>query len=223
MAVASVKIICKDCGKEFEWRRKCYNRKEANNSEEWAKENVNQCPDCWHKEQMEIKNQKEKESSDAFAAELEKYNLPALTGTEKQVEWATTIRNNAVGKTISQKPTEIFWEMIESHTDAKWWIDHRDEVTRSVYEFVSLLMEDTEKQKKDKEITEKISEIKKPSAPDVLAGHKWNQKIYGKSGNYSVYPDGEKVSITDEQAEEIREYLAAKEEYKKKVEEIKCQ
>lgn len=45
--------------------------------------------------------------------------------------------------------------------------------------------------------------------------------IYGKEGNYSIYPDSEKVMITDEQAAEIREYLKQKEKYKKKVEEIK--
>lgn len=67
----------------------------------------------------------------------------------------------------------------------------------------------------------KIAEIIKPSAPKILKGHRWNQKIYGKAGNYSIYPDGEKVIITDEQALEIKEYLKLKEEYKKKVEEIK--
>lgn len=78
--------------------------------------------------------------------------------------------------------------------------------------------------KKHKEWIEKrskIAEIIKPSAPKILKGHKWNQKIYGKTGNYSIYPDGEKVIITDEQALEIEEYLKLKEEYRKKVEEIK--
>lgn len=76
-------------------------------------------------------------------------------------------------------------------------------------------------QKKWKDKNSKVTEIVKPDVPDVLKGHKWNQKIYGKSGNYSVYPDGQKVMITDEQAEEIKRYLIAKEEYNKKVEEIK--
>ena len=78
-----------------------------------------------------------------------------------------------------------------------------------------------EKHKKWEEKHLKIAGIPKPVAPDVLRGHRWNQKIYGKEGNYSIYPDSEKVMITDEQAAEIREYLKQKEEYKKKVEEIK--
>lgn len=74
-----------------------------------------------------------------------------------------------------------------------------------------------EKQAAWKEKHEKIAMIKRPAAPAVLAGHKWNQKIYGKSGNYSVYTDGEKVEITDEQAEEIKIYLVKKEKYAKKL------
>ena len=78
-----------------------------------------------------------------------------------------------------------------------------------------------QKQKRWLENRKKIELIDKPSVPEILKGHKWNQKIYGKSGNYTIYPDGEKISITDEQAEEIKLYLVAKEEYKKKIEEIR--
>lgn len=67
----------------------------------------------------------------------------------------------------------------------------------------------------------RIASIPKPNVPDVLKNCKWNQKIYGKSGNYSIYPNGEKVMITNEQAKEIEDYLKEKEEYSKKVAEIK--
>lgn len=78
-----------------------------------------------------------------------------------------------------------------------------------------------DRQKEWKEKKDKIAAIEKPTAPSVLKGHKWNQKIYGKSGNYSIYIDGEKTAITNEQAEEIKIYLISKEEYKKKVGEVK--
>lgn len=77
-----------------------------------------------------------------------------------------------------------------------------------------------EQKRKWQEIREKKNAIEKPKVPEVLKGHKWNQKIYGRPGNYSVYPDGEKVSISDAQAEEIREYLQEKAEYKKRLEEV---
>jgi len=78
-----------------------------------------------------------------------------------------------------------------------------------------------ERQKEWREKKEKIDLIKKPAVPEVLKGCTWNQKIYGKAGNYFIYPNGDKKLITDEQAEEIKNYLTLKEEYRKKVDEIK--
>lgn len=76
-----------------------------------------------------------------------------------------------------------------------------------------------QKQWQDKQ--NQIDQIKKPAVPEKLKGCRWNQKVYGKAGNYSIYPNGEKVILTDDEAEEIKNYLILKEEYKKKVEEIK--
>ena len=77
-----------------------------------------------------------------------------------------------------------------------------------------------DQQKKWMEKKDEINAIEKPIVPEVLKGRKWNQKIYGKSGNYSIYPNGEKTFITDEQAEEIKNYLELKEEYRKKIESV---
>lgn len=59
---------------------------------------------------------------------------------------------------------------------------------------------------KQKERETKLADLLKEE-PDLIKGKKWNQKIYGKSGNYSIYPDGEKVNISDEEAEELKKYL----------------
>lgn len=68
---------------------------------------------------------------------------------------------------------------------------------------------------------EQIDAIPKPIIPEIIKGHYWNGRIYGKSGNYCVYLDKEKTPITDEQEKEITDYLTTKEEYDKKVDEIK--
>lgn len=67
----------------------------------------------------------------------------------------------------------------------------------------------------------KVAEIAKPDVPEIIKGCKWNQKIYGKAGGYSIYPNGQKTMISDKQADEIKKYLKAKDEYDRKVEEIK--
>jgi len=79
------------------------------------------------------------------------------------------------------------------------------------------------KDKKQAEQAEKLSQIEKPICPDILSGVKWNGKIYGKKGYYNFYNNGNKVNITDEQAEQIREYLELKAEYNAKVREINNQ
>lgn len=111
--------------------------------------------------------------------------------------------------------------------------DLQDEITKAVSIGADSVVSDrglfaminyqiaVDKQNEWKKIKSQVSAIEKPSAPVVLKGHKWNQKIYGRAGNYSIYPDGEKVSITDEEAEEIKAYLLAKEEYNKKIEGLK--
>jgi hypothetical protein len=66
----------------------------------------------------------------------------------------------------------------------------------------------------------KIDAIAKPICPNVLKGHKWNGNIYGRSGNYTIYPDGIKTSITDAEVKEIEAYVIAKGAYKKAIAEI---
>lgn len=65
-----------------------------------------------------------------------------------------------------------------------------------------------------------IAAIEKPVKPEFLSG-RWNGKVYGKKGNYSIYLDGNKKELTDIEAEEAKTYQLAKAEYDKKVAEIK--
>lgn len=78
-----------------------------------------------------------------------------------------------------------------------------------------------EEQKKWYDMHDKISAIKKPDKPEIVAGHYWNQKIYGKHGQHRIYLDKKETFITDEDALQIKKYLDEKNEYSKKVEEIK--
>lgn len=45
--------------------------------------------------------------------------------------------------------------------------------------------------------------------------------MYGRKGNFTVYPDGVKTCISDEQADEIEKYSVAKAKYIKEAKEIK--
>lgn len=110
------------------------------------------CPECYQEAKKEAQKEADKES----ATLTKEYELPELTGSEKQVTWANTLRmcffKDAL-KTQEQlretdKPRARFYHtdkekevsltiddalaMIDLgfrvHTDARFWIDHRFEI-----------------------------------------------------------------------------------------------
>lgn len=88
--MARVKINCKCelCGGTFEHIKFKNNRTEAEKYEEWAKENITVCPDCYRRNEEE----------EAKKTASEKAELPELTGTEKQVAYAEKLRAKIVSK-----------------------------------------------------------------------------------------------------------------------------
>ena len=65
------------------------------------------------------------------AAELSVYNsanLPALTGTPKQIEWANKIRCEKY-----QMFANRGFEHVANESTAVWWIDHRSDVETEIY------------------------------------------------------------------------------------------
>ncbi len=108
------------------------------------------CPDCY-KRQLQY----EKECKDRDAAEKSKeMNLPELSGTEKQVAWANSLRINVIDSLYSgckkiddklndkgldtipdenvgmKEIVDAVEYFIQKHTDAKFWIETRDTVIR---------------------------------------------------------------------------------------------
>ncbi|MDD5486725.1 MAG: hypothetical protein PHW65_04145 [Dehalococcoidales bacterium] len=114
---------------------------------EWrlAREAEKLCYECWQKQ---LKEEREKENQEAAEAAKE-MNLPELTGTEKQIAWAETIRQKMLAdidefifrnvnkeQRNAPKLREAI-EHIKSKTEARWWIDNRKVEYR--YEFAHLL------------------------------------------------------------------------------------
>ena len=76
------------------------------------------CSDCYKAEQ----DAKRQANIDVCSA------LPALTGSDKQIAWATKIRAD---KYNMFKGTRF--DYIKNETSAAWWIDHRDDVESEIY------------------------------------------------------------------------------------------
>jgi len=106
------------------------------------------CPQCY-KEAMIEKRDKERAERRAKAIEnATKNNLPELTGSQKQIDWALTIRDeylndflnalhnytvqvNQIGISEEQKnillaDLEDIKNFFADKTEAKFWINHRD-------------------------------------------------------------------------------------------------
>ena len=87
------------------------------------------CPCCYKAEQQ-----------DKAAKRAEKWELPALTGSPKQIAWAERIRSefflqieemekesgqSATDSAAKNKRFGEFFNWIKSQTEANFWIDHR--------------------------------------------------------------------------------------------------
>ena len=90
------------------------------------------CPDCWKAEQ-----QAKRDAEDAAAAaEAKAQELPALSGSEKQIAWAETIRQkffNAISPLAEKVLPDAIdaWtaavDSFQRETAARWWIDNREQ------------------------------------------------------------------------------------------------
>lgn len=102
------------------------------------------CDDCF-------KKQREKENAEANAKakkEAEAMELPELTGSEKQIAWATTLRQEFIGKAENwlKDEEELFEEdvteyrealdwLLRSKTKSRFWIDTRRNCPGDVLKF----------------------------------------------------------------------------------------
>lgn len=103
---------------------------------EWRLETIEPsklCSECYQKQLAEQRERDNREAAEA----AKDMRLPALTGTEAQIPWAETIRQQLladidmyvyefVGEKHRNDPKLVeAIENIKAKTEARWWIDHR--------------------------------------------------------------------------------------------------
>lgn len=150
MAIAKIELTCRCCGKTFTMRKECHNRAEADSFEAWAEQNIDMCLKC----------RDEKRRSAELASVAESIDeLPALTGSAKQISWASSIREDRIisfnkdfNKSSFEDPEaiETLWRLaLQAKTSAAWWIDNRN---GDIYDFViNVLGNDTKLVEKTEE------------------------------------------------------------------------
>jgi DNA-directed RNA polymerase subunit RPC12/RpoP len=237
MAKATAECKCVECGTTFTKTKTCYNRTEANNWEQWAVDNYTQCPSCWGKEQRK----KEEETPLQLIIDCDPFSQTIIfhfAGNSKPVKdqikdlgytWGDMPMHGFLGILETKRPPLCWYKMIKLEEMEKELqnVKRLNPVIKNNMTEIDIIAfanekkryekEQIEKAKQEQEKQAKIDAIPKPKVPAKLAGHKWNQTIYGKKGNYTIYPDGVKTSITDDEKEEIDRYVIAKAEYKKAI------
>lgn len=136
MAKARIKMTCAECGAEYYAEKNCYNRREADSWEAWMATQEGCCPTCYAKLKAAKRDAERAEATARAAEQSAAHNLPALTGTEKQVAWATTIRAQALNEALESHNGSLdnlndvgrqvlAAAMAHMPTEATWWIDRR--------------------------------------------------------------------------------------------------
>lgn len=164
MALAKITIICKSCGKEFQVRKSCYNSSAARQYEAWAQEHICECPECY--------------AARTQAEELAGIDLSiALSGSEKQIAWAESLRikyARACAKVIRKKDKEneaallsALNSIIAEHTEARYWIDHREDTEEQIIAIVEAEMKRLREEEAKENITKEETSMKIISLKEI--------------------------------------------------------
>jgi hypothetical protein len=147
MAKATATFTCSACGRDYTRTTTHYNREAADHWEAWAR-NIPEglCPECYKADQQ-AKRDAALVAQKAKTPEIEAacpIALPALEGSEKQISWARDIRAQFLEKILGRK---IKWDAALTSTEpvvvaeiaklknsnAKWWIENRDNSVFGIY------------------------------------------------------------------------------------------
>jgi len=121
-------FICEVCGQKY--TRPTYTATSTKQTKEFWREKegtvFGKCYDCYKKEQEEMKKKASEEA-----------NLPELSGSGKQVDWASKIRFEKYEqakpymKGLNSKGIEVY-DRLFGMTEARFWIDNRDKSLRDL-------------------------------------------------------------------------------------------
>lgn len=119
MAIGSYAGVCPQCGQEYEYRKTCRNRADADRYEAWCAANITLCKACAAKAHAA-------QAADRVTEILQQYDvtLPAITGvSDKQTAYAESKRAREIGRDLPAlekycKTLQGFRELIRTQHDA---------------------------------------------------------------------------------------------------------
>lgn len=175
MAIAKAQCTCSTCNRTFIYRKNCANRPAADSFEAWAQENITECPDC---RAARIQSQRDQENAQAAQTAADQQR-PALKGSEKQIAWATTIREKCLASVTSYYAAKmskhpeaaIYQDCLTAYLlkkrAASWWIEKMHSACENFARILAVLNAEEPEEYKAlcADVTAKIAEAKKAAAP----------------------------------------------------------
>lgn len=196
--------------------------KERESYIEWARDNK-LCPECYEKERAAARQkQNEDAQNDAM---LNHY--PQLTGSDKQIAWANTLRMKAVEEvkgrieeivSIKQMQDDmagllqqVLNNAVQSQTDSKFWIDNRFDFGSGWQVLGTFLRLSV-----NSELFDKMCRAEADSLVKELEGHTLEELEFVKDLTISVLAKRlyDQMFLWPDESEKVAEYFLASETVK---------
>lgn len=203
MAIARVTIKCSVCGDTFEKTAIKINRREADKWESWAKNAIDMCPSCYAKKLAELDQQRPL----TMVLTVSPYDIRPV-----KISWSgCTNSHRSELESLGYRWCEDGYKVVPQYftleeANAEYERIKSAGLTPEVdrqYSNGELIIS-TQNAKKMKE----IADLERPHRPEWMGEGKWNGKVYGSSrSGYSVYVDGNKIVMSEEQHNDLQDYL----------------
>lgn len=123
----------------------------------WYQE-VGLCPEC-EKERKEEERKREREELEKYITELE---LPQLSGTQKQIEWANELRAKRIKRILETVQNNVQYDItlkqLSQQTNSAFWIEHRYDSDREFLDYLKQMIEKQEERMMENDIPQEIQE-----------------------------------------------------------------
>lgn len=234
MAKAQAQCKCEICGSTFFRTATRHNRHEAESWKEWAEKNCTVCPKCYAKQKEEEEQAKPLTLTVSFSP----FATPPLVtlswsgktrGREEELktlgyEFRSPISSGGLNDWLGLKPSRKAWTKDITVEESEAEIEQAQDLAEKVVNHIQPedIMAYRIRMEREKSLQREIASIPKPEKPKCYPTGRWNGKVYGYGhAGYSIYVDGQKIAVTQQEKDELTRYLVDMAAYREEVKKIK--
>lgn len=243
MAKAKAYCKCATCGAEFVQTATKRNCREADEWAAWAVEHFDECPNCFAA-RMRAEEEATPVTATVKIDPMFQVMYIQLSGNTRPVKdkikelgfkW-TELNEGGVLGFISVSRPKLGWQYQVSGDVNTASASIRGKIAElreafpelvevngtSDVDFAAYLRVSQANAGKRDELESKLAELgPRPEKPECIPAGRWNGKLYGRSGRYSIYVDNAKIDLNDADGDAVAQYISARDDYEAKAAKIK--